>query len=275
MGANGKSAEATDAAISEALSGGKAEMIREAIVELNGVDGTPEEIMSLLRHQRVAERTGLDPYTLSRLGDLGTVRLLATIPGEVKAAIQGGFAESTIEKRLGAATEAVVEAQALLKAQAGGTADPAAIAAAVVEALRPPDATPPWLVKAAAWLHVRWPAAWKALGLMVEARWPIWCCMGAIAWLALFSVAVSAGMSVRHEDAFLAQIMSTPSGSAALRQVFHPHGHPSWVATAASVVLDWLLWLPSLWLLVLMVLPWIAIAFLGFAKRGPAMRRLW
>lgn len=83
MGLNGKTVGTLD---------GPAETIRAACAALNGYDPSPEEVKDLLMHQRIAESTGIDPLTLSRMGDLKHVRLLAKLPGDISAAMKAGIA---------------------------------------------------------------------------------------------------------------------------------------------------------------------------------------
>jgi hypothetical protein len=144
---------------------------------------------------------------------------------------------------------------------------------------------------------------------VIDARWPI-----AMMWTA-FALALIAGISLtaasvqRGRDVAISQSFGTSAGVAGMKlaaanpdlartltkcPIISDGSHhviecklwpigstaryrrgPEWYSMILGIVFDWVLSVPVQFLTAAVVFPWVIIAALGFAKRGPATRLIW
>jgi hypothetical protein len=176
----------------------------------------------------------------------------------------------------------------------------------------PAAAAPEWLSRVVArWPAVAAALArcWKWARTLWRAKWPISLAGAALALLLFAGIWVTAASVQRGRDVAISQSFSTSAGVAAMKLAaanpdlartlakcpiasdgahhvmdcrLWPIGSsalyrrgPAWYSMALGIVFDWVSSWPVESLTAALVFPWVIIAVLGFAKRGPASRLIW
>jgi hypothetical protein len=247
-----------------------------AFERLNGRTPTAEEQKEALAFLDVVKSSGVDPFLLffllDRRGAEGRERAL----DQTRAVMDE--AASRIEATSASAAQRMEAAAARVEAGGLSTKARSAIELGVKTWVAAGGPRAPW-------------------------RWPLTMAAAACFVFALLAVSLSSSVATRNGDRALARELSTSQGVAALglaqanwdlarmlascpREVdagqvimtcrLRPIGtqapvaRPTWISTAQAVVAGW----SSLWLAAGLAVALIAIALLGWIKRGPAKRRI-
>jgi hypothetical protein len=149
----------------------------------------------------------------------------------------------------------------------------------------------------------------KVTRSVIDARWPIAMMWTALALALIAGISVTAATVQRGRDVAISQSFSTSAGVAAMKlaaanpdlaesltrcSTFSDGAHhvmdcklwpigstaryrrgPEWYSMALGIVFDWVSSWPVQFLTAALVFPWVIVAALGFAKRGPATRLIW